>query len=190
VRNQLENYEAQLLQVEEHLLAEIRHENRGASVKDPSMFGSKGMEDAIREQQNILYDLYQQLLFCIRARACGWQLLVAYQDEGYLKQDRWRSIEKSLEVLVEGGKLLMDTDKFMRQKVKSMSAFWNREVTVNSRKLELLEWSDKLVTEVTRFRDQIAGDLRSAEAILIDQRKPVTMLVKVENNQIVAACSV
>lgn len=189
VRHQIERHEAQLLQVQEHLMVDIRHESQAMlSVKDETMFGSKGMEDSIRGHQKLLDDLYQQLLLCIRARACGWQLLAAYPGENCLKQTRRRSIEEALKVLVEGGDLLSSTDACMRQKVRSMSALWNRNVTVNERKLSLLEWNDRLVAEVSQCKEQIARDLRSAEAVIAKQLQPVTILVKIESEQIVATC--
>ncbi|MGS3151841.1 hypothetical protein ACB268_13680 [Aeromonas sanarellii] len=191
VRSQIEHHEAQLIQVQEHLMADIRHENLAIlNVKDETMFGSKGMEDAIRGHQNLLNDLYQQLLLCIRARACGLQLLAAYPGEDRLKETRKRSIEEAIEELVEGGDLLSSTDAFMRRKVKSMSALWNKNLTVNERKLSLLEWNDRLVAEVSQCKEQIARDLRAVEAVIAKQLQPVTMLVKIENEQIVATCPV
>lgn len=189
VRHLIEHHEAQLLQVQEHLIVDIRHENQTIlSVKDETMFGSKGMEDAILGQQKLLDDLYQQMLLCIRARACGRQLLAAYPGEDRLKETRKQSIEEALEMLVEGGDLLSSTDACMRQKVKSMSAFWNRNVTVNERKLSLLEWNDRLVTAVSQCKEQTARELRTAEAVIAKRFQPVTMLVKIENGQIVATC--
>lgn len=189
VRHQIEHHEAQLLQVQEHLMVDIRHESQAIlGVKDETVFGSKGMEDAIREHQKLLDDLYQQLLLCIRARACGWQLLAAYPGEERLKGTRKQSIEEAIEVLAEGGDLLSSTDTFMRQKVKSMSALWNTNLTVNERKLSLLEWNDRLVLEVSQWQEQMTQDLRAAEAVLAKQLQPVTLLVKIENEQIVATC--
>lgn len=59
---------------------------------------------------------------------------------------------------------------------------------MNERKLSLLEWNDRLVAEVSQCKEQIARDLRSAEAVIAKQLQPVTMLVKIENEQIVATC--
>jgi len=190
VRHLIEHHEAQLLQIQEHLMGDIRHESEEIlSVKDETMFGSKGMHDAICTHQKLLDDLYQQLLLCIRARACGWRLLIAYPGEGSLKEARKRSIEGAVEMLSEGSDLISRTDKFMRQKVKAMSALWNNNVTVNERKLSLLNWNDRLVVEVSQCKDQIVKDLLVAEAVIAMQHQPVTMLVKIENDQIVATCS-
>lgn len=187
VRHQIEQHEAQLLQVQEHLIEDIRHESQAVqSVKDETMFGSKGMEDAIREHQKLLGDLYQQLQLCIRARVCGWQLLTAYPGEDYLKENRKQSLKEIVDVLRESSDLLASTDVSMRRKVKSMSALFNRNVTVNERKLSLLEWNARLVAQVSQSREQIARELQATEAVIAKQLQPVTMLVKIENEQIVA----
>ena len=189
VRHQIERHEAQLLQIQEHLMDDIRHESQAVQgLKDETMFGSKGMEDAIREHQKLLDALYEQLLLCIRARACGWQLLIAYPGEDYLKESRKQSLKEIVDVLRESGDLLASTDIFMRRKVKSMSALLNRNVTVNERKLSLLEWNDRLVEQVSQSTKQITQDLQTAEAAVVKQLQPVTILVKIENEKIVAAC--
>ena len=118
------------------------------------------------------------------------QLLAAYPGEDRLKETRKRSIEEAIEELVEGGDLLSSTDAFMRRKVKSMSALWNKNLTVNERKLSLLEWNDRLAAEVSQCKEQIARDLRAVETVIAKQLQPVTMLVKIENEQIVATCPV
>lgn len=187
IRNQIECHEAHLIQVQEHLIDEIRQESQAIlSVKDETKFGSKGLEDAIRKHQELLEDLYKQQLLCIRARACGWQLLVACPDNGHLKENRKRDIEEAAELLEESGDLLSSTDLFMRQKVKSMSALWDSNVTVNKRKLSLLDWNTRLIEEVSQCKDEIIRDLRAGEAVGAKQIQPVTMLIKVENERIVA----
>lgn len=188
VRAQIEHNEAELLKVQEHLMGDIRHESQAVqNVKDETMFGSKGMEDAIREHQKLLYDLYQQLLFCIRARACGWQLLAAYPGEDRIKENRKQSINDALEVLMENGDLLSNTKDWMSKKIKSMSALMDKNVTVNERKLSLLDWNDQLVVEVSDRKEQIAMDMQTAETMLAKQLLPVTLLVRIENKQIVAS---
>lgn len=190
VRSQFEGHESLLLSIQAHLMVDIRHESKAIlDVKDETMFGSKGMEDAIREHQKRLDDLYHQLLVCIRARACGWQLLMAYPGEDGLKVSRRDGIEEAIKVLSEGGDLLSNTDKLMRQKVKSISAVWNRNITVNERKLSLLEWNDRLLQEVSQCKEQIVSDLRAAETAIAQQSQPVTVFVKIENDQIVSACA-
>ncbi|KXJ49658.1 MAG: hypothetical protein AXW13_00155 [Alcanivorax sp. Nap_24] len=187
VRHQIEHHEARLLQGQEHLLVDIRAESQQTlNVTDETLFGSKGMEDAIQEHQQRLQNLYQQLLLCIRTRACGWQLLAAYPGEERLKTTRKRSIKEALELLAENGDLLSGTDHLMRKKVQSMSALFNRNVIVNQRKLDLLAWGDRLIGEVSQRREQIAEDLLTAEAALAQQPQAVTLLAKIENEQIVA----
>ncbi|MFZ2631542.1 MAG: hypothetical protein WA081_15210 [Desulfosalsimonadaceae bacterium] len=190
IRNQIEDHEANLLQVQDHLMEDIRHESKEIiNIKGKDTFGSKGMQNAISSHQKLLDDLYQQLMLCIRARACGWQLLVVFPGEERLKEKRKCSIQESLKALAEGGDLLKKTDMFMRNKIKELSSVWNRTATLNKRKLSLLEWNDTLMGEITSCKAQIVRDIRAAEAVINDRRQPVTMVVKVEGDRIVAACA-
>ncbi|MGY0833738.1 hypothetical protein [Azospirillum argentinense] len=191
IRTQIEHHEAHLLQVQDHLLEDIRHESQEiANVKGGDVFGSKGMQEAIKAHQDLLDDLYRQLLLCIRARACGWQLLVAFPGEERLKENRRRSIQEAIVALADGGDLLKETDRIVREKVKGLSSLWNRTATLNERKLSLLSWNQSLMTEVTSCREQIGLDIRAAEAVMSERLQPVTMLLKIEGERIVAACAV
>lgn len=188
VSNQIEHLETQLLQIQEHLLLEIRNQIPATmEVKDEAMFGSQAMENSIRAHQERLDDLYQQLLLCIRARACGWQLLSAYPGSDLRKDTRKRNIEEALDLLNEGGELLSKTDEIMRQKVKSMFAHLNRKITVNQRKLALLQSLDQLLAKVSQNKQKITEELRTAQAFIASQSEPATILVKIENGQIVAS---
>ena len=69
-----------------------------------------------------------------------------------------------------------------------MSALLNRNITVNERKLSLLEWNDRLVEQVSQSTKQITQDLQTAEATIAKQLQPISILVKIENEKIVATC--
>lgn len=188
VRHQIERHEADLLRVQDHLMDEIRHESQDVmNLKDDDMFGSAGMTEVIKKHQMLLDDLYQQLILCIRARGCGWQLLVAFPESDRLKEDRKASIQEALAILSEGNDMLSRTDVFMRQKIKSMSSVWNSTMTLNDRKLTLLEWNEKLLSDVNSLVNSIALDIRVAEAVLRERQEPVTMVVKIEDGRIVAS---
>lgn len=190
IRTQIEHHEAHLLQVQEHLLEDIRHESHATlKVEGSDLFGSKGMQEAIKAHQDLLDDLYRQLLLCIRARACGWQLLIVFLGEERLKENRKRSIQEAIGVLADSGDLLKETDRIVREKVKGFSSLWNRTATLNERKLALLAWNEALVTEVTSCREQINLDIRAAEAVMSERLQPVTMLLRIEGERIVAACA-
>lgn len=190
IRNQIEHHEAHLLQVQDHLLEDIRRESEEVlTVKDDDMLGSKGMQDAIQAHQALLDDLYRQLLLCIRARACGWQLLVVFPGEERLKEARKRSIQEAIGALRENGDLLKQTDRFVREKVRSLSSLWNRATTLNERKLALLAWNEALVAEVGACKEQVGLDIRAAEAVTSERLQPVKMLLRIEDGRAVAACA-
>ncbi|WP_172428627.1 hypothetical protein [Azospirillum brasilense] len=45
------------------------------------------------------------------------------------------------------------------------------------------------MTEVASCREQIDLDIRAAEAVISERLQPVTMLLKIEGERIVAACA-
>ncbi|HZH27407.1 MAG TPA: hypothetical protein VEY95_09510 [Azospirillaceae bacterium] len=185
IRTQLEAQEATLLQVQEHLLWDIRHESAEVmKLKDEGGFGSKGMEEAIRTHQKLLEDLYQQYLMC--ARACGWQLLTLFPGEARLKENRKHDIRASLDELADGGDLLRHTDLFMRRKVQDLSSIWNREVTVNERKLSLLEWNEMLLSEVGSTRRAIEQAIQAAERAEEERHQSVRLFLRLEGKRVVA----
>nr|WP_246337446.1 hypothetical protein [Azospirillum oleiclasticum] len=188
IRHQIERHEAQLLQVQEHLLEDIRHESHAIRMVKDSGLGSKGMQDAIRAHQDLLADLYGQLFLCIRARACGWQLLQVFPGEAGLKDSRRRSILEALGTLDRNGDLLRDTDRSMRDKVKTLSSFWNSAATLNQRKLDLLAWNGRLMAEVVACKEQIGEDIRAAEAMSAERLQPVRLMLKLDGDRIAATC--
>jgi uncharacterized protein YaaW (UPF0174 family) len=191
VRNQIERHEADLLRVQNHILGEIRQESKEIiKIKDNDMFGSEGMQKAIEKHQIHINNLYQQLILCIRARTCGWQLFVAFPGEELLKTDRKHSIQSSLDTLTESGELLKETDLHMRKKIKELSSVWNKKKTVNDRKLSLLGWNDTLLAEVTSCKEQIEQNINAIESVISNQRQPTTMIVKVEAGKVVSYCPV
>jgi len=177
IRHQIERHEADLLRVQDHLMEDIQHESA-------ALEGVKAKQEAIEAHQKSLQSLYRQLLLCIRARACGWQLLLVFPGEELLKEGRRKSILETLEVLAQSGDFLKHTDAAVRAKVQSMSSSWG--VTSNKEKLLLLDWIQTLETEVSGCTAQIEGDIRVADLVVAQQREPVRMIAKVEGERIVA----
>ncbi|HAE00656.1 MAG TPA: hypothetical protein DCL95_03920 [Rhodospirillaceae bacterium] len=185
IRVQIESHEARLLEVQEHILADIRSDSdRISELKDKEGFGSKGLETIIRDHQKLMYDLYNTLLLCIRARACGWQLLTVFPGEERLKQFRKRDIQDAILMLDAGGDLLKQTDGKMQRTIGGLSSVWNTKLTLNERKLSLLEWNDELLKQIELCRLQVESDLNAAEAFMMERRQPTTMLLKIEGDRI------
>lgn len=177
IRHQIERHEADLLRVQDHLLDDIQHESA-------ALLDVKAKPETIEAHQKVLESLYRQLLLCIRARACGWQLLLVFPGEELLKEGRKKSILETLEILAQSGEMLNRTDAAVRAKVQTMSSSWG--MTANKEKLLLLGWIQALEDEVARCTTLIESDIRVADLMVTQQGEPIRLLAKVEGERIVA----
>jgi hypothetical protein len=117
-----------------------------------------------------------QLFLCIRARACGWQLLLAFPGQEQLINDRKRDIQTSLNDLADG--LLGRIFDSMRQKIRDLSSTWTLNSKINEQKLSLLKWNDDFGTEFALARETIFNITESVQ--------PVKLILKIEKEKIVA----
>lgn len=186
-QHQIEKYEGELLSIRNHLLKDIKKLNHEIeNLKDSNMFGTEGMKAVIEKHQQELFNLYQQLFLCIRARACGWQLLLAFPGTEEIAKSRKQNIDESLAMLNVDGELVKQTIAEMDKKIRSLSAVTNTALTLNERKLDLLKWQDKLIGEVTHTRSEIDANIRSVESLAQDKHSATKFLLKVEGGKVVA----
>jgi hypothetical protein len=125
------------------------------------------------------------LLLCLRARACGWQLLCVFPGGDLIIERRRNDIERSLDEIDVQGEKLTAMDALFHQKIRSVSSFWSPE-TANERKLNLLRAGDAGFDNLSAERARIFADLRAAGDMRIARQGPVTMALKVEDGRITA----
>lgn len=187
VLQQIERHEADLLKVQEHLMSEIQSQtNYVKTLEDKEIFGSVEITQSIENQQKILSGLYQEISLCIRARACGWQLLCIFPGDEIGKKLRREDIQKSLRFLEENNVLLSNIDKYLRDRIHAISSFWNKETTLNERKLSLIKSTEILLKNISLIRDGIQRDLDKADLMFAAKQQPVSITVRVKDGHIEA----
>lgn len=190
VLDQIERHEADLLRVQHHLSEDIRAKvDAIQSLKDEGWFGTKGITETLAEHQGHLDDLCRELFLCLRARACGWQLLCVFPGGDLVVEQRRNDIERSLDELDVQGEKLTAVDALLREKIHGVSSFWSPS-TANERKLSLLRAGDAAFDNLSAERSRIFTDLRAANDMRVARRGPVTMALKVEDGQITAVQTV
>lgn len=73
-------------------------------LKDDEWFGSGDTKSAIETCQQNIGKLYRELMLCIRAKSCGWQLLCVFPGEEKGKAHR-RQVIVPMALQVEGGRI-------------------------------------------------------------------------------------
>lgn len=189
VRQKLEDYEAQLLAVQDHLIAELRRETAyTGSLKDPDSFGTEGLRAVIAAHQTRLSDLHEQCLLCLRARAAGWQLLSAFPGELHLKEARQQAIQTSMDAFLASRDGLLDlADMEMAEKIVSMKSRFNKQATIDARKATLKEWSSGHLPAIRNRVTAVGQQLTQGTAMLREQNQPLILAMKVEAGVVVEA---
>jgi len=186
ILNQIEAKESELLSIQNHLIEDIKKLNLDRELTDQNKFGSAGLMKQIEEYQEKILTHHKQLLQCIRARGCGWQLLSAYPDFPDLVANRKDSLLKILEYLKEEN-LLDKSEKAIRYNIKKLDSLFNSSATLGKRKLELLHRNKSIVSDVNTESTDLKNTLLEKTSILSDMNNPVAkMIVKIENGKIVA----
>lgn len=185
ILNQIEAKECELLGIQTHLIKDIGNLNLEKNLKDNDTFGTEGLTKSIGDFQDKIHNLYLQLLLCIRARACGWQLLTFYPGNNDLLNSRYNDIRNSINLL-NNGRFLQKTDECIKNNIKRLSSIFNTEFTQNKRKLLLL---DKNTTNIEGIRiniSKIEKELAFAETLYQRKRNNnAKLLLKIENEQII-----
>lgn len=186
VLNQIEAQEPILLKIQTHLMTDIKNLNLEKEMKDKDTFGTESMVTEIGKYQDKINSHYKQLLLCIRARACGWQLLSIYPGEEALATERKKHIIKVLEGLREGS-LINASEKSINYNIKRMASKFNTDNTLNKRKLELLNQKSIFVSGVKVETKRVHKELLSIEKLAKNyNNSEATILMKIEGNKIIA----
>ena len=80
--------------------------------------------------------------------------------------------------------------KLMDEKIRSLSVLIADDESVNMHKLNFLKWNYKMLEDINQEKEELIGFLRTTRAIVDDQSKPMNILVKLQEGEIVAICPV
>lgn len=187
ILHQIEAKESELLAIQDHLISDICDFNSGLEIQDNDMFGTESVVEEIKLKQKTVEGYYNQLLLCIRARACGWQLLSLYPNNNNLVKNRKETLKNELQKLDGNGALLKETEKVIIGKIKEISSTFNTDTTLNERKLFLLDLNQSIFSGIATEKIKIEKEVEHAESFARELKQPVaSIFVKVENEKIVA----
>ncbi|WP_158932677.1 hypothetical protein [Acidisphaera sp. S103] len=121
VLHEIERHEVELVRVQEHLIEDIRAQIATLHAIKKDGWGSGKYVKAIQEAQAILDRMYDEALLCIRARACGYQLLCAYPGREAGKRARLEDISRALGIFSPTGETTISMDQVLREKIQGSS---------------------------------------------------------------------
>lgn len=182
---QIEAIERQIISIQEHLFLDLQQEQINVcSFIDKERFGSKEITDEIYQRQQRIKILYEELMLCIRTRACAWQILCQFPGREIRKEARLNDIKKTIEKLSEEGDFVKKTIQALRDKIEDVKSLWNKNSTLNERKLTLIAENKNLYQFMISKKSEIENELESC--IYDKEQSDMTFVLQVEDGKIKA----
>lgn len=174
----IERHEVDLVRVQEHLISDIRTQVAAFSAIKKEGWGSSKYATAIKTAQTSIERMCDEILLCIRARACGYQLLCAFPGRDTGKKVRLQDIANALSILSPMGEVGLLIDKAFREKIQSISSY---EI-----KASVLAHENTLFDKVTIESTNIIKGLNAAAKEISEQTEALLMDIKVQDGVPVA----
>ncbi|MBB2197175.1 MAG: hypothetical protein ABF479_15565 [Gluconacetobacter sp.] len=178
VLQEIERHEVDLVRVQEHLTSDISAQVEAFSVIKKEGWGSSKYATAIKEAQTSIGRMCDEILLCIRARACGYQLLCAFPGRDTGKKVRLQDITNALAVLSPMGEVGLSIDKAFRDKIQGISSY---EI-----KASVLAHENVLFEKITVESANIIKGLNDAAKEISQQTEVLSVDIKVQDGVPVA----
>lgn len=123
VLHTIENHEAELNKIYEHLVKDLRIATEALRAVKKDTFGSSKYVKALQDAQAVVTSCYDDILLCLRARACGFQLMSAYPGREAGKQARYEAIADDFRPFLPSGEATMAIDRTLREKLQAVSSY-------------------------------------------------------------------
>jgi hypothetical protein len=175
----IEMHETKLLEVQDHLAIDIRSQTEALQIlKDEEWVRQGKYIKALDEQQAALDKLYREMLLCLRARACGWQLLSAFPGREQRKGDRLQDIRASVLTLLPQGEAAVALDQLLREKIKTVTSAADRS--------KILRNENALMNRISAQSAIVFDGLETIGTDIATHDTPLSMDLKIEDGVIVA----
>lgn len=128
VLHEIERHEAELVRVQDHLAGDLQAQlDELGALKKGGWTSSKYVK-AIEEQMTVIGRSFDEMYTCIRARACGYQLLAAYPGRELGKKARLEDIGMAAERYSPTGDVTVALDRMLRGKLEGISSYETKAV--------------------------------------------------------------
>ncbi|MEC3948681.1 hypothetical protein [Sphingobium sp. HWE2-09] len=175
----IEMHETKLLEVQDHLAIDIRSQTEALKIlKDEEWVRQGKYIKALDEQQSALDKLYREMLLCLRARACGWQLFSAFPGREQRKWDRLQDIRASVLALLPQGEAAVALDQILREKIKAVTSATERS--------KILRNENAVLDRISAQSAIVFDGLQTIGTDISTHDAPLSIDLKIEDGVIVA----
>lgn len=183
VRNQLEDCERDLLEIQHHLEREYR-QKVDSRIKHEEMFGTANLTANITCKFTELRSLAEDIELCLKTRITGWYVMSLYPGEAQLKLARRESIYKSIESFQSLGRYC---NVRMREEISGLDAIFNREKTLQKRRNALTGERLSTVRSLQRMAQKSNDAIERSTQLLLQNDHPTRILLQYDKDSLVGA---
>lgn len=180
VRQQLEDFESNLSQIQHHLSQDVKDlsDYVNLSSKKFDLFGRNGRQRILRRQED-MSDILQQWWLCFTSRILACRLLAYFPGECELAKARYAHLKNVADkFLNEDVSIFLSS---IRPAIDSTSSVFETKSEQFANRISLLEWEEEFLYD---FFEKARFGINENEALLIENESPVEILVKVKDGKI------
>lgn len=182
-RNQLENCERDLLEIQNHLEMEYR-QKVDRKIQHRETFGTRDLTADIANKMKDIDLLSEDIALCIKTRIAAWHVLSLFPGDPQLKLARRAWIQKSIDTFASLGPYC---EEGIKHEISAVYALWNSEETLEARKKTLRRKCDSTVQALEHKAQTGWQQVERSEQLLLENDRPIRLLVQFENGVLVGA---
>lgn len=180
-RIELESCERDLIEIQDHLMAEYRQKVGEAVEGGP--WGTKKACHQVDSKLTALNLLAQDIAVCIETRIAAWVILSLYPGSPQQRIARRESIEASISAFEALGSF---SQRKLQPEIQSLHSFWNRAKTLESRRTLLRDRCLTSGAQLSELAARTRGHIRQSDQAMLSAARPTRLLMQVEGGEIVA----
>jgi len=184
VRNELENCERDLLEIQHHLVSEYKQKIE-EEIEDEGIIGSRKITESIASKIEQLHPLIGDMELCLKTRIAGWYVMSLYPGNTQLKAARHESIYKSIEFFKSLGPYSRD---IFKEKISKIDAFFNLEETLQERRKFLNKRCSDVIVRHFKQKAQRSKEavIRSVQ-LLLQKDRPMRIILEYDKGVLIGA---
>ncbi|EPR15856.1 hypothetical protein M527_23530 [Sphingobium indicum IP26] len=174
----IERHEAELIRIQDHIAEDIKAQFVTLrSIKNEAWLSSSKFMKALDEAIAPLEALQHEMRLCLRARACGLQLLCAFPGREAGKAARRDDILGDIALYGPAGAVGREMDQIVREKAKLASSLANRML--------ILQRENAVLSITSQYESEIRKGMRLLLPSSPDEEVKIPIEFKVQDGAVV-----
>src|SRR5262249_5000262 len=182
-RNQLEQCERDLLEIQQHIEMEYR-QKVDMRAKHMEMFGTKDLTTDIADKLHELELLADDIALCVKARIAAWHVFSLFPGASQLKSARRMNIQESIVSIQSLGPYC---EEKIKGEISDVYSPWNRENTLEERRKNLTSKCDSTVQTLAQKARQCHDAMEQIDQLMLANDRPTRILLQFDKGALVGA---